>query len=211
LAGGSSAGACGDGTIDASEDCDFGNLGGETCTTQGLFGEALACGVGCVLDTSGCSATRYEDTGLGTVIDHQTGLEWQKTDDAGGLTDKDFVYTWSEVGFDEPNGTVFTGFLYGLNGGTDSSGSGPTGGCYAGHCDSRLPLIEELTTIVDCSFGNPCINQSVLGPTNASDHWSSTTDATLPDFTWGVDFGTGVASFDGKTGTGLVRAVRGGS
>ena len=74
----------------------FGDLNGETCATQSLFGDGLACAPGtCVFDTSGCSVTRYEDTGLGSVIDHQTGLEWQKTDDAGGLTDKDNLYEWS--------------------------------------------------------------------------------------------------------------------
>jgi hypothetical protein len=89
---------CGDGVVDVGEDCDQANLNGETCATQGLFGDGLACGVGCVFDTSGCSLTRYEDTGLGSVIDHQTGLEWQKTDDAGGLTDKDNSYTWTADG-----------------------------------------------------------------------------------------------------------------
>ena len=92
--------SCGDGVVDVGEDCDQTNLNGETCATQGQFGGGLACGAGCVFDTSGCSLTRYEDTGLGSVIDHQTGLEWQKTDDAGGLTDKDNTYTWT-VGFDE--------------------------------------------------------------------------------------------------------------
>jgi hypothetical protein len=206
LAGGSVT-ACGDGTVDAGEDCDFGDLNGETCATQGLFGDDLACGPGCVFDTSGCSATRYEDTGLGTVIDHQTGLEWQKTDDSGGLTDKDNTYTWS-TGTNDPDGAAFTEFLYGLNGGTASSGSGPTTGCYAGHCDWRMPLVEQLTTIVDCSFGIPCIDQSVFGATNVSVYWSSTTHATFPDGAWVVALDNGSVFSVSKTGNRYVRAVR---
>jgi hypothetical protein len=211
LAGGSVS-TCGNGTVEAGEDCDFGDLGGETCATQGLFGNGLACTPGtCTFDTSGCSLTRYEDTGLGSVIDHQTGLEWQKTDDLGGLTDKDNVYSWT-ASFDEPSGTAFTMFLYGLNGGTAGSGAGPTTGCYAGHCDWRMPLIEELTTIVDCSFGNPCIDQSVFGAVNASSaYWSASTGSGFAGGAWFVDFFFGFTAFNFKDVNFQVRAVRGGS
>jgi len=220
LAGGSVS-ACGDGTVDVGEDCDFGNLNGETCATQGLFGEGLSCTPGsCVLDTSGCSATRYEDTGLGSVTDHQTGLEWQKTDDAGGLTDKDNSYTWTGdgAGGTAPNGTAFTVFLSGLNapdGPGSGSGSGPTDtGCYAERCDWRMPVIEELTTIVDCSFGNPCIDQSVFGATNAlSGYWSASTDNGNPVNAWLLDFDGGNPANIDKNHLFIpqVRAVRGGS
>jgi hypothetical protein len=225
---------CGNGVIDAGEDCDQGSLGVATCTSQGQYGEGLSCGAGCVFDTSGCSATRYEDTGLGTVIDHQTGLEWQKTDDAGGLTDKDNTYTWTADVPDgtAPNGTVFVSFLYTMNGGeVPQTYSGvcpacvpdlpaPTG-CYAGHCDWRIPHIGELTTIGDCAFGNPCIDQSVFGATNAlSYYWSSSpfltfAPAIAPEFAWllaaeeiGLEFLFVIRS---KTEPFQVRAVRGGS
>jgi hypothetical protein len=214
LAGGTPS-ACGDGTIDAGEDCDVGDLNGETCATQGQFGDGLDCGPGCVFDTSGCSATRYEDTGLGSVIDHQTGLEWQKTDDASGLTDKDNTYTWTGDGFGgtAANGTAFGTFLEGLNGGMASSASGPTPAGYAGHNDWRIPRIEELPTIVDCSFGSPCIDQSVFGPTASFFYWSASTggDGPGPDGAWLVGFLDGAPS-DGSKGSNFhVRAVRGGS
>jgi hypothetical protein len=216
LAGGAVS-VCGNSVVEAGEDCDFGDLNGETCATQGLFGDGLACGVGCVFDTSGCSATRYEDTGLGSVIDHQTGLEWQKTDDAGGLTDKDNYYTWTGdgPGGTAANGTAFGTFLEGLNGGTASSGAGPTTAGYAGHNDWRMPRIEELTTIVDCSFGNPCIDQSVFGATNASArYWSASTVNGNPDFARFVFFNGGSTNGSNKNNSTLifqVRAVRGGS
>jgi len=205
---------CGNGVIDAGEDCDLGSLGVATCTSQGQYGEGLSCGAGCVFDTSACSATRYEDTGLGTVIDHETGLEWQKTDDVGGLTDKDNSYTWTGdgPGATAANGTAFVTFLEGLNGGTASSGSGPTTAGYAGHNDWRIPRIEELKTIVDCSFGNPCIDQSVFGATNASSvYWSSTTFATGPNVAWVVNFLSGFVGGTDKASDFQVRAVRGGS
>ncbi len=60
-------GDCGNGVIDAGEDCDFGDLGGATCVSQGASGSGLICGVGCVFDTSGCVGcpTKVYDIALG--------------------------------------------------------------------------------------------------------------------------------------------------
>jgi hypothetical protein len=210
LAGGSPPASCGNATVDAGEDCDLGDLNGETCVTQGLFGDGLACAVGCVFDTSDCSAARYEDTGIGTVIDHQTGLEWQKTDDAGGLTDKDNTYSWSAA-IDEPSGTAFTELLYGLN---ECASDGVTiASGHAGHCDWRIPQLDELLTIADCSFGDPCIDQAVFGPTNASSLYWTANPVDFPTSlsAWGVYFGTGTADCAGKNALVPARAVRGGS
>ena len=52
---------------------------------------------------------RFEDRGE-TVFDHQTGLEWEKKTDDGGIHDYRNSYTWSRgAPFDnqQPNGTVF--------------------------------------------------------------------------------------------------------
>jgi hypothetical protein len=203
---------CGNGVIEVGEDCDVGDLNGETCATQGQFGDGLDCGPGCVFDTSGCSATRYEDTGLGSVIDHQTGLEWQKTDDLGGLTDKDNTYRWS-ASSDEPDGTAFTEFLYGLNDCESSGGATVTSGGYAGHCDWRMPQIDELLTTVDCSFGNPCIDQSVFGPTASEFYWSASTYLLNSADAWSVSFNSGnpVGLIKDFTNGVRFRAVRGGS
>jgi hypothetical protein len=54
---------CGDGTLDAGEECDGSNLGGESCTTVGFGSGALACGPGCRFDTSACVATAFPATG----------------------------------------------------------------------------------------------------------------------------------------------------
>lgn len=45
---------CGNGVIDAGEDCDSGNLGGMTCGGLGYDDGALACGNSCAFDVSDC-------------------------------------------------------------------------------------------------------------------------------------------------------------
>lgn len=53
---GDTAGVCGDGVADEGEDCDLGDLGGETCVGLGFDGGDLACAGDCTHDTSGCYA-----------------------------------------------------------------------------------------------------------------------------------------------------------
>jgi hypothetical protein len=207
---------CGDGVIDPGEECDFGDLDGKDCTSQ--LGEeavgALGCASDtCLFDTSGCQA-RYEKQNVGdepTVVDHLTGLEWVVTNDSGsGLLDKDNRYTWSTEGSNDADGTAFTVYIAGLNG--DS---------YGGHNDWRLPRSggccgigpfapAELESIVDCSFGNPCIDEVLFGDTASSFYWSSTTVASNPDFAWFVDFFVGGVNSVSKRNGRHVRAVRGG-
>jgi lysophospholipase L1-like esterase len=46
---------CGDGTVDAGEDCEPGVALGDTCQTLGFSDGSLACGGDCQYDTTGCS------------------------------------------------------------------------------------------------------------------------------------------------------------
>jgi hypothetical protein len=56
--GGSGAGpSCGDGVVDANEECDGLALGSGTCLTLGFVGGELACASDCSYDTSGCLET----------------------------------------------------------------------------------------------------------------------------------------------------------
>jgi hypothetical protein len=116
-----------------------------TCQTK--FTAALA-----KADKKG--ACRYVDDGDGTVSDLNTGLMWEQKRNLDGTQnyadprDADNDYTWCAGTFpncaaatDPPDGTAYTDFLGKLNGDTSSDGSTVTG-CFANHCDWRLPTIE---------------------------------------------------------------------
>jgi hypothetical protein len=110
-----------------------------------------------------------------------------------------------------PNGTAFTEFLAALNGG--SSDGVTLTGCFAGHCDWRIPTVVELQTILSMPYEcdvSPCID-AVFGPTVATYYRTSTTYVDGPSFAWGVDFGDGFVDASLKSGGDFVRAVRGGS
>jgi len=209
---------CGNGTIEAPETCEVGNLDGKTCRTQGFAGGALGCAAGCTLDTSGCWATRWVNHGDGTATDNETGLQWELKTDDGTVHDKDNLYTWTAGFFrTEPDGTAFTSFLSALNGGATGVGNcTESGGGFAGHCDWRLPTIGELQGIIDlsapgCGSGAPCT--TIPGFPSTNGYWSSTTSAADPQFAWMALFYDGRLEAPGKNdwSPGYVRAVRGGS
>jgi len=221
---------CGDGVVEGSEECDFGDLDGETCDSLTASAEpfgTLACTQGtCAFDTSGC-APRFEDTGL-TVIDHETGLEWEKktgtlgapSDCPGGancgdLNDVNNRYSWSDTG-QLYDGDAELLFVNGLN---DTAGGGAS--CFAGRCDWRLPSLAmpgeygvidqgEWDSIVDCSGGAPCLDSN-FGPTASADYWTSTPNGSGPWATWIIDFLDGSVGVIAKSDVTYVRAVRGGS
>jgi hypothetical protein len=165
---------------------------------------------------------RFDASGA-TIIDHKTGLEWEKkTGTAGGYNvcpggptcgsvhDVNNAYSWGSVSPPyAPSGNAYIDFLAKLN---SNDGSG---GCYAGHCDWRLPTIEELQGIVDlsaagCGSGSPCLGTGFL-PDAASFYWSASTGATAPDGAWVLFTFYGGAGYYGKTTDLYVRAVRSGS
>ena len=210
---------CGDGIVQAPEQCDDGGyVSGDGCSSECTIEVPLAvvcgngvaqgpteeCDDGNLTNGDGCSSTckmetsGLEDRGL-TVFDRRAGLEWEKKTDDGGIHDKDNGYTWSTAPPWNPDGTAFTVFLAALN----------AGGCYASHCDWRLPTLEELKSIVDCSHGIPCV-APIFGPTQSSFYWSSSSLAGNPSSAWFVDFVGGGGFADGKAFIYDVRAVRGG-
>ena len=171
------------------------------------------------LDGCQMSGARFVDNRDGTVTDHKTGLVWEKKDNLDGLTnpsdphDADNTYVWSGSGT-APDGSAFTAFLFGLNGGTSPDGVAISG-CFTGHCDWRLPTVEELAGIVDetqgtCSGGSgPCIDRT-LGIMQADGYWSATSFSRNATRAWFVDFSGGDAAEGGKDIGFFVRAVRGG-
>jgi hypothetical protein len=46
---------CGNGNIDVGEECDGGNLNGNTCQSLGFDAGSLSCTAGCMLNTNGCT------------------------------------------------------------------------------------------------------------------------------------------------------------
>jgi hypothetical protein len=208
-----------DSTCNTNLTCDQSILNGsKTCVTQGFFGGTLKCGSGGMFDTSGCFATRFTDNGDGTITDHQTGLMWEQATGTVGttltsppVTDVNNTYTWSSTGT-APDGTAFTSFLGTLNNGAALFNNGhpsPITGCFANHCDWRMPSIVELQGIVNAS-DSPTIDP-IFGPTQSGHYWSATTLATDASSAWGVDFSIAGLSADPKAGVNdYVRAVRSG-
>ena len=133
------------------------------------------------------------DNGDGTVTDVTTGLQWeQQTFDKTSVHYFGNFYTWSSTGcvngppfdgflFPAPadigtgaDGTLFTTFLATLN------DNARAGGCFAGHCDWRVPTVAELETILDLQVPNcgdtlnenvPCIDP-IFGPAGVL-YWAS--------------------------------------
>jgi hypothetical protein len=136
-------------------------------------------------------------------------------------TDVNNTYTWSSNSptSSAADGTAFTVFLASLNNGEAPSNNGSPGsisGCFANHCDWRLPSIKELQEIVDTSatgclappFTGPCIDP-IFGPTQSYFYWSATTNADYLFGAWVVDFyNSFVESFYKPSNYFYVRAVR---
>jgi hypothetical protein len=80
---------CGNGAIDAGEDCEPTDLGGATCTTLGFASGTLACASGCSFDTSGCTPYATPTCGNGTI----DGTESCDGVDLGGATCASLGYT----------------------------------------------------------------------------------------------------------------------
>jgi hypothetical protein len=163
--------------------------------------------------------SRYTDNGDGTVTDNQTGLMWEKaTGESNGTPDPSDVrnvnntYAWcASSSFtctdntDPPDGSAFTVFLATLNHNVakfNGTQPGPISGCFANHCDWRLPTVTELIGIV--SDQDP-----VLGPIEPHQYWTSTTLSVDASVAFIVDFGQEVANNQDKPTPSYVRAVRG--
>ncbi len=211
--------SCGNGELEAGEDCEKNALFVATCSSLGFAGGNLRCGTACEWDTTGCYATRYGLSKL-TIRDHATGLEWARksgsnnTPDYSNAHDVDNVYTWSDPGIivssprgvssTAPDGSLFVEFLAVLNGAEDGEG-------FAGHTDWRIPTLEELSTIAildpDCKAA-PCVADTAFVPNRSGPYWTVTTDSVVPGFAKAVDFDDGTIASGLKTNMAYARAVR---
>src|SRR5262249_10924043 len=83
-------------------------------------------------DAAAGTPCRYLDNGDGTVSDLNPGLVWEKKDtNCPGPHCYTDTFTWTAPGSPyPPNGTAFSTFLGGLNGGTSADGTMSTTGCF---------------------------------------------------------------------------------
>ena len=149
----------------------------------------------------------YTDNGT-TITDNQTGLTWEKLVDDDSVHDQDNIYTWAQA----------FAKVQELN----------TAPCFAGHCDWRVPNVNELHSLIDYgSTGLPvgavfnmncapaCTAMTPCSCTPLGAYWSSTTYTTNGDATgenaWEVLFDLGYVVIDVKNSAVFVRAVRGGA
>ena len=215
---------CGNGVIDAGEQCDQNNLDGATCASQGFAFGTLQCGAGCAFDTSGCYSVRFTDNGDGTVSDGQTGLMWEKKGHLDGVPvactsavvcsdphDADNQYTYSLGSPTGPPGTAYTVVLAQLN----------AGGGFLGHTDWRLPTLAELQSIVDYTDASGPVTDAVFDTGCSSSctgiacscaaaglYWTNDLVASISGNAWLVDFSDGSVLTDTRDTNYYVRAVR---
>jgi hypothetical protein len=166
------------------------------------------------------TSCRFVDNGDGTVSDLDTGLMWQQTTNADGASngadprDGDNVYTLSASGT-AADGTAISAFLAALNNGASSDGNADTDitGCFAGHCDWRLPSIVELQAIAvpaQCGITG-CFDPSFGPRLPYSFYWSASGVTNDPSKAWDMRFGGSNQIYTWpKINTNSVQAVRGG-
>lgn len=134
------------------------------------------------------ASLRFVDNGDGTITDQSTGLMW--LEDASCMINN--YPEWETDGW--ADGWVpwldALAFIGRINDGTLSA-------CGAGHTDWRLPNVNELESLVNCSEGQ--VNQWLMAAgftgVEGNDYWTSTTDPDSPPiFAYVVSLADGVVS-----------------
>jgi len=144
----------------------------------------------------GIVSSYTRDSAKEIVTDNVTGLMWQDNADATSVT-KPWV---TQANYDAGNYS-------------DTSGDTATTYCsnltLGGYSDWRLPLYEELESIVDYGRYAPTIDPVFLNVTS-SYYWSATSSASYADYAWGVHFYYGDDFWYDKSHSFYVRCVRAG-
>ncbi len=146
-----------------------------------------------VLSAATAFAGSFKDNNNGTVTDLTTNLMWQQCSEG---------YTTSTDKCDTAGATVL--FTW------ETAISTCESLTLGGFTDWRLPNIKELKSIADMSKYAPAINRNYFPNTQSTGYWSSTTNASVADYAWILNFYYGNTVSDGKRAVwGYVRCVRG--
>ena len=175
---------CGNGVVDAAEQCDGTALGGATCASLGFtLGGTLACTAGCGYDLRGCSSQRFPETGQTTpyVADKtndllefpvavpddgtvQAGKSLAYVDNGDGtITDLTTGLMWERKGNFGGLHDVDKRYTWSSDRTNESiwdwldqvNAEGSMG--FAGHSDWRIPNVKELQSIVSYGRFDPAV------------------------------------------------------
>jgi hypothetical protein len=109
---------------------------------------------------------RWKVSPVGTARDLDTGLEWTLPVDGFSVRSRNRTFQWSREEGSGTDGSLFTVFLTTLNRRVGFLGADPT--CFAGHCDWRIPSLDEFSSIfytcgseLNCEEPQPVLDQSV--------------------------------------------------
>lgn len=172
------------------------------------------------------TSCRFLDNGDGTLSDLNTGLMWEQKDttscnEVGGLKLRCYGRAWNWMTSLDPiglTGNLATVLLHRTSHPTFLENEAA---CLAGHCDWRVPTVEEVRAILDpdCSDGwcldplfGPRWDDPSAGGAPPKRMWTRTTwsDLTIQAFLADLTTGEIGVFVQTKTGSARVHLVRGG-
>lgn len=139
---------------------------------------------GLTLERPQVEVARFTDNGDGTITDAATGLMWVKD-------------PFTDIGAPFNAGMTWANALINCE-----------ALIFAGHDDWRLPNIFELTSLLNFSRNNPCINTTFFPNTQDYIYWSSTTLCDVTNRAFWIYFAAPKLDYSVKTTLYYVRPVR---